>query len=204
MDLRRYDHWIFDMDGTLTVAVHDFESIRRTLGLPPGEPILEAVAKLPAHQAADLMRRLEAIEMAIAREARPGKGAEALLGHLRARGAKLGIVTRNGERIARETLLACGLHAYFEPAHVLGRESGEPKPMPDGVHKLLEIWGAPASRTVMVGDYYFDLVAGRAAGTATVYVDPSGRFEWRDYADLCVVGLDALMDHEATIAPGEA
>ncbi|HCR31850.1 MAG TPA: HAD family hydrolase, partial [Stenotrophomonas sp.] len=28
-------HWVFDMDGTLTVAMHDFERIKRELGIPP-------------------------------------------------------------------------------------------------------------------------------------------------------------------------
>jgi phosphoserine phosphatase len=30
----RRDCWIFDMDGTLTVSIHDFDSIKRILGLP--------------------------------------------------------------------------------------------------------------------------------------------------------------------------
>ena len=32
-------HWIFDLDGTLTVAAHDFAAIRRTLGIPPGRDV---------------------------------------------------------------------------------------------------------------------------------------------------------------------
>jgi len=39
------------MDGTLTLAVHDFDAIRNTLGLPLGKPILEAIEDLPAPQA---------------------------------------------------------------------------------------------------------------------------------------------------------
>ena len=37
--------WIFDMDGTLTESLHDFPAISKRLGLPPNEPILEALAK---------------------------------------------------------------------------------------------------------------------------------------------------------------
>ncbi|HIN00314.1 MAG TPA: HAD family hydrolase, partial [Deltaproteobacteria bacterium] len=32
-------YWIFDLDGTLTVAVHDFNAIRNELGIPAGQPI---------------------------------------------------------------------------------------------------------------------------------------------------------------------
>ena len=33
MSLQRYTHWVFDMDGTLTIAVHDFAAIRVALDL---------------------------------------------------------------------------------------------------------------------------------------------------------------------------
>ena len=36
-------HWIFDMDGTLTIGVHDFDMMRSELGLAPDQGILEAV-----------------------------------------------------------------------------------------------------------------------------------------------------------------
>ena len=34
MSLREVKHWVFDMDGTLTVAVHDFAAIRVALDIP--------------------------------------------------------------------------------------------------------------------------------------------------------------------------
>jgi len=39
-------HWIFDMDGTLTLAVHDFDEIRKSLGIVEGKPILEAISEM--------------------------------------------------------------------------------------------------------------------------------------------------------------
>jgi phosphoglycolate phosphatase-like HAD superfamily hydrolase len=45
----------------------------------------------------------------------------------------------------------------------------------------------------MVGDYLYDLQAGRAAGTATVHVDPSGRFAFAEHADVQVPSLEALL-----------
>ncbi len=35
MSLSDVKHWVFDMDGTLTVAVHDFAAIRVALAIPP-------------------------------------------------------------------------------------------------------------------------------------------------------------------------
>lgn len=206
MNLHQRDHWIFDMDGTLTVAVHDFDAIRATLGLPPGQPILEFLAKLPVARAEALHRRLDEIELQLARQARPQPGTRALLFGLQQRGVRLGIVTRNSRRNAYETLRACGLLDFFEAGCVLGRESAAPKPAPDGINKLLARWNAAPSRAVMVGDYLFDLEAGRRAGTATVYVDVAGQNQWAEQADLRVRNLDELLalveDPLKTFPPG--
>jgi hypothetical protein len=65
--LRQRDCWIFDMDGTLTIANHDFEAIRAELDLPPDRPILEALAELPPAQAQPRWEKLYQIEWEIAK-----------------------------------------------------------------------------------------------------------------------------------------
>ena len=52
-DVAASRHWVFDMDGTLTEPVHDFELIRRELQIPSGADILEHLASLPTRQAGD-------------------------------------------------------------------------------------------------------------------------------------------------------
>jgi HAD superfamily hydrolase (TIGR01509 family) len=188
------DHWVFDLDGTLTVAAHDFDAIRAELGLPAGKPILESLAALPRRDADELRRRLDEIELAIACEARAAVGAKALLDALRAGGARVGILTRNSQHNALATLRACGLDAFFADADVIDREVVAPKPDPAGLRLLLMRWGGDAGRAVMVGDYLFDLQAGRGAGAAVVYVDPSGAFPWREHADVVVRDLVELRE----------
>jgi HAD superfamily hydrolase (TIGR01509 family) len=194
VELGKRAHWIFDMDGTLTVAVHDFDAIRAELGLPAGKPILEELATLPAAKANALFARLDALELALARRACAAEGAVELLARLRERGARLGILTRNSFANARETLDACGLAEFFAPACIVGREAAAPKPDPGGIHHLLGDWNAIPGDSVMVGDYRYDLLAGRAAGTATVYVDASGAFPFAEHADLSVRSLVELLD----------
>jgi HAD superfamily hydrolase (TIGR01509 family) len=193
-ELASRKYWVFDMDGTLTVAVHDFDAIRDALGLQQGRPILEQLAEMPDNRARPLLEKLDEIEKELARRATSQRGARRLLRALERRGAKTGILTRNSHDIALATLDACGLAGYFDPACVLGRESCEVKPSADGIRKLLDSWGAAAAEAVMVGDYLFDLIAGREAGTATVYLDPTGQFEYGDRADLCVRGLTELAE----------
>lgn len=192
MDLPRRRCWIFDMDGTLTVSAHDFAAIRAELGLPQGQPILEVLAALPESVAAPLWLRLDALELELARRARPAPGAERLLRGLNARGARLGILTRNSLANVEVTLEAAGLRAFFAAGDLIAREHAPPKPRPDGIRQLLARWDARPEEAVMVGDYRFDLEAGRAAGVATVYVDLDGSRAFAEHADLRVTHLEEL------------
>jgi HAD superfamily hydrolase (TIGR01509 family) len=194
VDLAARRHWIFDMDGTLTVAVHDFDAMRAELGLEPKKPILEQLALLPESRRTALYARLDELELELALRARAADGAERLLESLAARGATLGILTRNSHRNALETLRASGLAGFFPPECIVGREAAAPKPDPEGVHRLLARWNAAPHQAVMVGDYRFDLMAGRAAGTATVYVDVDREFPWAEHADVSVDSLVALAE----------
>ncbi len=182
------------MDGTLTHAVHDFDAIRAELGLPAGEPILEALDRMPAHESQPLWEQLDAIEVKLARKATPQAGVDTLLAGLQARGCKLGIVTRNSLANARETLRACRLQSFFPEPHIKDRDSGAPKPQPDALLALIAHWEAASDDVVMVGDFLYDLQAGRSAGVATVYVDYAGTSQWSAHADISVTRLDQLLD----------
>jgi len=187
-------NWIFDMDGTLTVAVHDFDAIRRDLGLPEGAEILETLAAMPESRSRPLHEKLDVIESGLTLLARPSTGAALLLERLGAHRIQVGIVTRNRVVHAWETLRVAGLQRFFRREWIIGRDEAPPKPDPRGVRALLERWQSPAADSLVIGDYLFDLQAGRAAGTATVYVDESGEFPHREHADLCVRALSDLRD----------
>ena len=185
--------WVFDLDGTLTLPVHDFAAIRAELGMVENDPdILSYIASLPSAKAAAKHARLMEIEYELSARTAAAPGAERLLGHLLRRGSQVGILTRNTKEIALHTLAMIGLNSYFSPDSVLGREESLPKPHPEGLGKLLDRWGSAPDQAVMVGDYLYDLQVGRAAGAATIHVDSSGAFRWPELADLSVAGLEEL------------
>jgi HAD superfamily hydrolase (TIGR01549 family) len=186
-------HWVFDLDGTLTVAVHDFAAIRRELEIPEGYDILGHLTSLPPHHAQPLHDRLQEIELELAGLTRAASGALELLEHLQASGAQRGILTRNTRENALRTLDLVGLGGFFHPDHVLGRDEALPKPDPDGIHRLARIWETGPETTVMVGDYQYDLQAGRSAGAMTVHVDASRSFRWPELADVSVGSLNELI-----------
>ncbi|WP_287809081.1 HAD family hydrolase [Pseudomonas sp.] len=193
MSLRDIRHWVFDMDGTLTVAVHDFAAIRVALDIPPEDDILTHLAGLPAEVAAAKHAWLLEHERELAVASRAAEGAVELVRNLAARGHTLGILTRNARELAHITLEAIGIADCFATADVLGRDNALPKPDPDGLLKLASGWGVSPSQMVMVGDYRFDLDCGRAAGAHTVLVNLPEN-PWPDLADWHAPTCSDLLD----------
>lgn len=169
--LREARHWVFDMDGTLTLAVHDFPAIKRALGIPEEDDILHHLAALPAEEAAAKHAWLLEHERELAVASRPAPGAIELVRALCERGCQLGILTRNAHALALLTLQAIGLDDCFATADILGRDEAPPKPHPGGLLHLAERWSVTPRELVMVGDYRFDLECAQAAGARSVLVN---------------------------------
>ena len=185
-------HWVFDLDGTLTLPVHDFAKIRASLEVPDGVDILGHLATLSAEDARPLHDRLHSIERDLITRTEAAPGALDLIEHLADRGCLLGILTRNSREIALLTLEHIGLAQYFPRESILGRDEALPKPDPDGIRRLARFWEMGTGALVMVGDYLFDLQAGQAAGAATIHVHGPGVRRWPEWTDLCVVSLEEL------------
>lgn len=182
MSLSGISHWVFDMDGTLTVAAHDFPAIKRALDIPQDHDILGHLAALPADVAAAKHAWLLEHERELALASKAAPGAVELVRELAGRGYRLGILTRNARELAHVTLEAIGLADCFAVEDVLGRDEAPHKPDPAGLLHLADAWQVPASQMVMVGDYRFDLDCGRAAGTKTILVNLPEN-PWPELAD---------------------
>jgi HAD superfamily hydrolase (TIGR01509 family) len=155
---------IFDLDGTLLEAMLDFGAVRAEIGLPPTTPILEAIAALSDTEQTRARAILDRHEAAVAERSCLMPGARELLVHLRERGVKVAVLTRNSRASVD---LAIRRHGLAFDASV-ARDEHRPKPSPDGVHYLMAACGAAADETIVVGDYRFDIEAGRSAGVRTI------------------------------------
>lgn len=191
MSLGEVRNWVFDMDGTLTVAVHDFAAIRVALDIPAEHDILTHLAALPADEAAAKHAWLLEHERDLAIASTAATGAVELVRELAGRGCRLGILTRNARALVHVTLEAIGLADCFPVEHILGRDEAAPKPSPDGLLKIANAWGVAPAELVMVGDYRFDLDCGRAAGARTVLVNLPDN-PWPELADWHAADCRAL------------
>ncbi|SDT05840.1 haloacid dehalogenase superfamily, subfamily IA, variant 3 with third motif having DD or ED/haloacid dehalogenase superfamily, subfamily IA, variant 1 with third motif having Dx(3-4)D or Dx(3-4)E [Halopseudomonas sabulinigri] len=189
--MRELQGWIFDLDGTLTLAQHDFPAIRRELGVPAEADILTYMAALPDSERFAMKAQLDQIELRLAAEVQAAPGAVELIRSLHGRGLRLGILTRNLQAVAQSTLAHLGVLDCFAAEDVLGREEAAPKPHPEGIQLLLKRWRLLPAQAVMVGDFRFDLEAGRAAGARTCLVHADN--QWPALADWHVADCRHLL-----------
>lgn len=173
----------FDLDGTITRPVLDFNLIRAEIGPLTGEgTLLEQIERLPAEARDRALAVLHRHEREAAARAELNEGAAELLAFVRDRGLKTAIVTRNSDAMTAATLARLGVG--FD--RVVTRDSGLPlKPDPAPLLHLCREWEVAPGRVLMVGDYRYDIEAGRAAGTLTCLVT-NGREAGPDAADWVV------------------
>jgi HAD superfamily hydrolase (TIGR01509 family) len=161
---------IFDLDGTLTEPVLDFDAMRAEIGLPEGVPILEHLERVTAGERAHAEAVLLRHERAAIAQATLADGCADLIARLRERQIPMAILTRN----VREVVETFARMFTFEFHAVFTREDGPPKPSPAGVLSLCSAMGVAPAHTLAVGDYKYDVIAGRDAGCRTVLVDRDG------------------------------
>jgi HAD superfamily hydrolase (TIGR01509 family) len=153
---------IFDLDGTLVDSGLDFDRIRGDMGLPGGTPILEALDALD--QAEGLWNILAEHESRGVERATLFPGVVEFLDQLQQRKIRRGVLTRN----SRASTLATLARFDIEVHAVHTRDDGPVKPDPSGIWRICEKWGIDPTECLMIGDYRFDIEAGRQAGAHTV------------------------------------
>jgi HAD superfamily hydrolase (TIGR01549 family) len=180
---------IFDLDGTLTKPRLDFDAIRAELGV--SGPILEAMEQMTPAQRAYADRVLIEHEWQAAREAELQDDAGAVIDQLRRSGWAIAILTRNARATLDHVLERFGLVVDT----VRTREDGAVKPSPEPVLSICEELRADPRQSWMVGDFLFDILSGRAAGTRTaLMIGDQAVPDFADQADVVIRRLRELVD----------
>lgn len=185
--------WIFDMDGTLTLPIHDFDHIRQVLGIPEGNDIIAYMKSLSDDGYKIARQKLDDIELKLAMQAQPAPGLYPFLEVLANKSVHMGILTRNAQDIAIKTLEHIQCDSYFKPEDIKGRDDAIPKPDPDGIKKLLALWGKSPDEAVMVGNYIYDLQSGISAGTSTILIDFEKDYYWPEASDFMISSFSELL-----------
>lgn len=160
---------LFDFDGTLTrPGLLDFPAMKRAIGCPADQHILEFIETRPVEMRPHLMSILDRWEIEAARGSIPNLGAERCLYTLMREGMMLGILTRNSLQSVIQAFMSFDGIGIDTFATVVTRETSRPKPHPEGVYQAAARMGVRTWEILMVGDFRFDILAGKAAGARTV------------------------------------
>jgi hydrogenase expression/formation protein HypE len=201
---------VFDFDGTLTEPGSlDFAAIREAIGCPSRQPILEHIESLPSKaQQEECLRILDQFEITAAQDSRPNAGAENLVRYLRNRKLKLGIVSRNSLGSIRRALENFPAISASDFDAIVSRDDfAIPKPSPDAVLALSKRFAVPAEEMLVVGDYIFDIEAGRRAGARTAFLTNRRLSPPDDYIPDFTIDqlpeLKEIIDLHIALAPGK-
>lgn len=190
MPTQRAGMVIFDLDGTLTVPILDFDAIRAEAGLPPG-PILESLADMEENARRAALEVLHRHEHRAAHGSELHQGAKRTLDALRAAGWPVAVVTRNARQW---TEIVMRKHDLTIDA-LATRDDGVIKPSPEPILRLCRQHGCDPRASWMVGDHLFDIQSGRSAGCTTVLLlSGAAKPDYAGEADHVIAALPDLLD----------
>lgn len=184
----RYRGIIFDMDGTLTVPLLDFNRIQRELGITEGD-IAEVIESWPEPRRSQGWQLIERYEREASANNQLQPDALEVLAGFAASRIRLGIITRNTMQSV-EMLLKTKLTVAFDI--ILTREFPHMKPSPEPVRHILEKWNLMPEECLMVGDYIHDIQAANAAGAVSCYYKNAHGGDYDSEADYTVKSFQEL------------
>jgi HAD superfamily hydrolase (TIGR01509 family) len=181
---------IFDLDGTLTEPLLDFDQIRREMGLPEGIGVLEGINQLSIEQKRRAEKILTEHEDHAAQNSKLNEGAKEIIDTLRQRGISVGLLTRN---LRKNAELVAAIHGLRFDA-IMDRTDGPVKPDSFGVCQLCRQFNVQPAETLVVGDFRHDLQCAKDAGAIPVLIRThSSADDFAHLADFTIDRLDEIL-----------
>lgn len=163
---------IFDLDGTITRPHLNFQEIKKQVGAATDEAmtLLEYMDTLSPEKRESADRILAQHEREAAENSQLRDGVGEFIESLRESGMRVAILTRNSRRSVETVLRKHSISVDL----VVTRDDAPPKPSPEPVLRICRALGVRPEESLMVGDFRYDILAGRAAGAKTALLSDSG------------------------------
>ena len=181
----KYDHFIFDFDGTLSDSYAAFVKAAMIIAEKYGVPadraqVYHLLKKYSTVYLFDTLPFGEQRDTAyaeftklskelLAEEAEMIEGTVELLEFIEANGGKSYVYSHSGD-IVMKNAKRWGIDRFFVD-YMLGDKTYPRKPAPDALLVLVRRHDLDLSRSVMIGDRDIDVLAGQNAGMAGLLID---------------------------------
>ena len=181
---------IFDMDGTITAPFLDFVRIKDEAAIGDLD-LLDYLATATGAEYERIHAIMLKFEEAGVAGAELNHGARELLEYLARRGLPTALLTRNTRRSVDGVCRK--LNLKFEIA--VTREDGPHKPAPEPIWEIARRWGAKPDEVLMVGDYKWDVLCAKNAGTpCALLTNGDGVPEWAKDAKYVITRLAEVIE----------
>lgn len=171
--------FVFDLDGTLVTSTLDFTLIRSEVGCPEEMDLLTYVEGLADEDRAAAHAIIHRHEVQDAESSEWLPGAKEFVQTCRARGIPLAILTRNSDYTSRIKIAKNRIPIPY----LYTRENSKPKPDPTALQQIARAFRLESQSVLMVGDYKYDLQAGRNAQMPTCLINYEGTPDYLEMAD---------------------
>lgn len=170
---------VFDLDGTLVTSNLNFSAIRAEIGCAADEDVLEYLERLEPDARAEAESVIHRHEVEDALQSEWIAGAREFVNDLREANFPLAILTRNSDYSSRVKIS----RNQIPIPYLVTRENSKPKPDPQALNRIAASFSIAPEKVLMVGDYKYDLQAGRNAAMPTCLVNFEGTPDYLHLAD---------------------
>ena len=179
----------FDLDGTITKTRVQFAPYKKRIGCKNGD-VLAYIKKQALDRQQGLYSILDEYEYQIEKDCILNDGFLDLMDFLNDKGIKTGIITRATRHHARQVVQKLGIPIPY----VIGREDTDPKPSGKPLIHLSALLKKPLHKMICVGDFLWDILAGKNAHVTTVLLATEATWKYTHLRDYVIYHLSSLRD----------
>ncbi len=178
----------FDLDGTITKTNVSFTPFRERIGCGEGN-VLDYIDKADGEERERYYRVLDEYEKKMQEDCELNPGFTETMHFLDSNGIKTGIVTRSSRNHAEVVVRKLGIPIKY----IMAREDAEPKPSGMPLIMLSKMLDVPTEKMLFIGDFLWDMLAGKNAGVKTVLLLNEKSKKFAHLADYTVERLDEII-----------
>ncbi|MDR1944485.1 MAG: HAD-IA family hydrolase [Synergistaceae bacterium] len=190
---------IFDWDGIIAETHLDFSALHEKYYGKKRAMLLEDSVYLAPSEKKSLMRDLEETEIQGASEATLVPGASDVIAWTEENKIPWAVVSRN---CRKSILLAAERTSFKLPPIVRSRDDGDcVKPDPRALVETCRALGSDPARTLLIGDYIYDMMGARRAGMRGALVRKRIEPDWDQWLEFSCGSMTSLRSE--LDSPGE-
>ncbi|MEA2054041.1 MAG: HAD family hydrolase [Candidatus Thermoplasmatota archaeon] len=180
---------VFDLDGTITRTGVRFAPFRERIGCGEKD-VLEYISKFDEKRKEKAYKILDEYEKSIQEDCILNDGFLEVMDFLMENNIKTGIATRSSKKHAQIVMGKLNIPIK----NIVGRKDAAPKPSGEPLILLSKMFDVPLNKMLFVGDFLWDMLAGRNAGVKTVLLSKDHTKDFAHLADYTIHDFRELIE----------